>query len=103
MASGKISKENAAELGRLGGKKSAQVRRANAAKPKDIDWFRSKSPEFLQELYLAATGQGKYERLSAREQLQAVSEALKYSEGRPTQMKPKPETEGYQGFSIESE
>lgn len=74
-----FSKENAAEMGRRGGKVSGERRG-----PRTLATIRANKDELFNELYCAATGRGDWKELPIDKRLGALKLLLEYAEGRPT-------------------
>jgi len=90
----RITAEEAAELGRQGGIKSGQVRRAKAEKKAEaraLELFAGASEELAQELLDAALGRGKWGTedhavLDPKERAGLLKTCLEYAVGRPRPM-----------------
>lgn len=78
-----FTKENAKELGAKGGKASAEARRKRKAKT--ADWLRTGEAydEFVDDLYQAAKGQGRFKGLAADKQLSAVLKIMELAQRLP--------------------
>jgi hypothetical protein len=89
-----FTKENAKELGALGGTTSGGVRRARKRLRADLrarEVLASRAEELARELLKAALGQGPYAHLDAKDRAGFVVKALEYGVGRPRQVDPAPE------------
>ena len=92
-----FTKETAAEIGRRGGLKSAEVRRANASgpfKPEDH------KDDAMRELWRAAQGGGGWGELGLDKRLDALKRFLEYAVGRPTPAKPAEDEEKVPTFDV---
>lgn len=77
-----FTKENAAEMGRRGGKKSVKTRR-EAKQPKTLEWLKENKDILYNRLYEAAFGQGAFSDLPSDKQLQALKLLTERVDGRP--------------------
>jgi hypothetical protein len=84
-----IPPEKAAELGRLGGIRSGEVRRAKAelkAEARALQRFADESDHVAQELLDAAFGRGVFASLDPKERAALLKTCLEYGVGRPRPM-----------------
>lgn len=84
------------EQARLGGKKSGEARRAKARLRADVRAklkFEDAAEQVAGVLVQAALGQGKFERLDAKEQAQFAVKVLEYAVGRPRPTEPASQSE----------
>lgn len=83
-----VTKANAAERGRAGGKASAEARRAKKLLAADLrarKKFEDSAEELAQQLLDAAFGRGVFGALDPKERAQYTVKALEYATGRPRQ------------------
>ena len=80
-----FTKDTAAEIGRRGGLKSGEVRRAKASGPFNPEAHKD---DAMRELWRAAQGGGRWAELGLDKRLDALKRFLEYAVGRPTPAKP---------------